>query len=517
LHLTDAIVRVNLTISHLDKNASTERSAMDHLDELDALIGPVAVMDLDQRGLLPPPGKGQVRPSAPGARDRSAGALVGAAIGSALAHPMGGPGGEVRMLVAYAEAVAENGRAAAPAFADQLLSLGVQVEGQAVRRTVRHRRQGAPWYAAAPPSFGGGAVLRAVADGVAWRSEPRWRPLSAALGAVVTHAHPEAVDASRRMAKAVARLVNDPRHPRGIPAGQRPRGPVPPTASACLEAAFGLVRRHPNAEAALLAASRLDASAHLVAPLVGALVGARAGIASLPRHWVRALPGPHELEALARRLDPGQPAGDGPAPGHVWFLLDRSGSMSSLRGAVVEGFNAFVAEQRDGASATTRLTLAQFDSEDPFEVVIDDQPIGTVRRLRRFEPRGMTPLYDAIGSILDAAERPDADEDHLVVIFTDGLENASRRWSQAAIFDRIRAKKAEGWTFVFMGANQDSYASGASMGVDGGSISNYAASPDGVRRASASLSRATRSWRQKDRAQRRADQDDFFEGLKEAE
>ena len=55
--------------------------------------------------------------------------------------------------------------------------------------------------------------------------------------------------------------------------------------------------------------------------------------------------------------------------------------------------------------------------------------------------------------------------DQLVVVLTDGNENASRRWTRAAIFDRITRLQEQGWTFVFLGANQDSYATGGALGV----------------------------------------------------
>jgi Mg-chelatase subunit ChlD len=210
---------------------------------------------------------------------------------------------------------------------------------------------------------------------------------------------------------------------------------------------------------------------------------------------------------------------------HIGFVLDRSGSMKHLVSDVVGGFATFVAEQRQEPGRCS-VTVAQFDSQDPFEVLVDDVPVAEVTGLDdRYFARGLTPLYDAIGSMIGRCEerlsaRASAGEpadDQLVVIFTDGLENASRRWRQRGIFDRIEEKKAEGWTFVFMGANQDSYAAGGDMGMAAGSISNFSASPIGTRTAFSSASRAMAMYRRKGRPARLADQDDFFGGVKEAE
>lgn len=206
----------------------------------------------------------------------------------------------------------------------------------------------------------------------------------------------------------------------------------------------------------------------------------------------------------------------------IWFLLDRSGSMGAIAEYVVQSFDEFVAEQRNEAGEAA-MTLIQFDGENPQDVLIDAQPLAGIGSIAgRFAPRGMTPLYDAIGMLLDRAEahvdKSGADPaDQLVVIMTDGHENASRRWTAGAIFERIAALRAAGWTFVFLGANQDSYATGASMGVGEGNTSNFTASPESVLAAGRGLTRAVSGWRAKPRASRIADADDFWDGIKEAE
>src|SRR5262245_66644489 len=90
---------------------------------------------------------------------------------------------------------------------------------------------------------------------------------------------------------------------------------------------------------------------------------------------------------------------------HLWFLLDRSGSMQSIRGAVVEGLAEFLKEQHN-ADPKALFTLTQFDDVDPQEVVIDGRPLADVAPLTSegYEPRGSTPLYDAIGTLVERVD-----------------------------------------------------------------------------------------------------------------
>jgi len=206
----------------------------------------------------------------------------------------------------------------------------------------------------------------------------------------------------------------------------------------------------------------------------------------------------------------------------IWYLLDRSGSMGAIAEYVVQGYDEFVAEQRKEKGEAT-MTLVQFDGEDIHDVVFDARPLAEVKSIAgRFEPRGTTPLHDAIALLLDRAEahlrHSGADPaDQLVVIFTDGHENASRRWTAPATFERIEGLRKAGWTFVFAGANQDSYATGSAIGVVEGNTSNFTASPTSVLATHRGLTRSVREWRGKSRSTRLADADDFWGGVKEGE
>jgi hypothetical protein len=213
-------------------------------------------------------------------------------------------------------------------------------------------------------------------------------------------------------------------------------------------------------------------------------------------------------------------------PLHIYFVLDRSGSMQSMAADVIGGFNGFLADQKvDGADAV--MTLIQFDSQDSHEVLTDAIAIGEVQPLssRTFQPRSGTPLYDAMGhAIADATirvERLGASkgqvEEIMFVTFTDGGENQSVEYTREMIFDLITKREADGWTFAYLGANQDAYAEGGKIGYSAGGTQNFAADSRGSRAAFASLSSAVVKRRHKIRSGEQFDKRDLFEGDKAAE
>ena len=153
---------------------------------------------------------------------------------------------------------------------------------------------------------------------------------------------------------------------------------------------------------------------------------------------------------------------------HLYFLLDRSGSMHSIRTDTMDGFDAFIAEQR-GAPGRCRVTLARFDQE--YDEVYADRDLGDVPPLE-LTPRGSTALLDALGRLITTAgERlaalPEEQRPGTVVVgvMTDGLENASREWSHPRIKTLIDQQTRDyGWQFLYLGADQDAIEEGAKMG-----------------------------------------------------
>lgn len=167
-------------------------------------------------------------------------------------------------------------------------------------------------------------------------------------------------------------------------------------------------------------------------------------------------------------------------PNLTWlvFLLDRSGSMQSIKSDVIGGFGAFIAEQREGEGRCT-ATLAQFDTE--YEVVYRGLDLEQVPPLK-LHPRGRTALLDSMGKLitdtaaqidaLPEAERPGT---VIVAIMTDGLENASGEWRRPDIKALVEQQTNDhGWEFLYMGADQDAVEVGRGLGVKDGQAITYA-------------------------------------------
>jgi hypothetical protein len=175
---------------------------------------------------------------------------------------------------------------------------------------------------------------------------------------------------------------------------------------------------------------------------------------------------------------------------HLYFLLDRSGSMQSIREDTVGGFDAFIAEQREQPGECL-VTLAQFD--DQYELVYADRPIQEVPGLV-LQPRGTTALLDAIGRLVtDAgaglAALPEAERPGTIIvgIMTDGHENASKEWTHAAIKDLIQQQtQTYAWEFLYMGADQDAIEVGTGLGVPAARSVTYSRASAGVAMASTS-------------------------------
>jgi len=164
----------------------------------------------------------------------------------------------------------------------------------------------------------------------------------------------------------------------------------------------------------------------------------------------------------------------------IAVVLDRSGSMGGLEEATIAGLNQFLRGQR-AAEGQTLLTLVQFD--DQYEVNRDLADLKVVPDLTRadYQPRGSTALLDAVGRTItdlgnQLAAMPEATRPGkvIVVIQTDGFENASREYNYARIQDMITHQREKyAWDFVFLGANQDAIASGAALGIAGASSLSY--------------------------------------------
>ncbi len=181
----------------------------------------------------------------------------------------------------------------------------------------------------------------------------------------------------------------------------------------------------------------------------------------------------------------------------IEFLLDETGSMDSCRDTTISGFNEYVNSQKNNEGECL-FTLTKFDSHG-LRTPYTDLNIKNVPVLTRagYEPNAMTNLYDAIGLRIKALEERAAAKSgsvsKLMVIMTDGKDNQSREFTSDSIKKMIAAKEAEGWSFAFLGANQDAWQVGQQFGMSKGNTMTY--DTNNVIGAMATLSAATTTYR----------------------
>lgn len=161
-------------------------------------------------------------------------------------------------------------------------------------------------------------------------------------------------------------------------------------------------------------------------------------------------------------------------PTLVGCVIDRSGSMFGLTDTTIKGFNEFLSEQR---KHNVQLILTLFDT------TVDMQPVQPIDKVADFTDKtyvtgGMTALYDAIGTTINEMDRSPVRKKVLCII-TDGEENQSKEYTADKIKDLLTARE-EKWDVLYLGANQDAFATANLIGVSAGSTANYAATYAGT-------------------------------------
>jgi hypothetical protein len=150
--------------------------------------------------------------------------------------------------------------------------------------------------------------------------------------------------------------------------------------------------------------------------------------------------------------------------------------MHSSKQATISGYNEYIQGLRADKDTEYSVSLTQFDApmtHPELTVLYLDRALADVPELTGadYEPRGNTPLYDAIG---EGIRRVDAkDRAIITLIITDGQENSSTEFTKASVKALIKSKEDEGWTFAFLGADIDSYAVGGAIGMAAGNTANY--------------------------------------------
>jgi len=172
---------------------------------------------------------------------------------------------------------------------------------------------------------------------------------------------------------------------------------------------------------------------------------------------------------------------------HNMLILDESGSMHSIYHQALTGANETIqstrAAQEKYPEQDHRFTFVTFNTIAPgIKTVIDDEPVTGVRDLTEsdYNPAAGTPLYDAMGQSITALERKVKEGDSvLVTVITDGYENSSREYSGAAVKALVARLREKGWTFVYIGANQDAVEVAKGLSID--NSLNFDASAEGTR------------------------------------
>ncbi len=183
------------------------------------------------------------------------------------------------------------------------------------------------------------------------------------------------------------------------------------------------------------------------------------------------------------------------------MILDASGSMYDLTRDTIGGYNSMIDKQRreEGEAVVSLVTFNDYST-----VLCDRLPIEKVEPLtdRQYIAGGCTALIDAIGGAIHHISnvhkyiRPeDVPERTLFVIITDGMENASRKYSSSEVKRRIAEKEKDGWEFIFLGANIDAVETAATIGIRKRNAVNFICDEVAMPKVMDSVSRAMSSMR----------------------
>lgn len=185
----------------------------------------------------------------------------------------------------------------------------------------------------------------------------------------------------------------------------------------------------------------------------------------------------------------------------IAVVLDRSGSMESMRDDAIGGFNSFLKEQQE-APGEALFTLVQFDYE--FITVHDGVPIKDVPKLDRntFVPRGGTALLDAIGqtvNVMEAKIGKMAEDEKpsrmIVAILSDGAENQSKEFKKHDIKKIIEERSKTGWDFMFLSAGLDQFADAHEIGIASAMYAQGSTGPKGARGVTGAVGARVASYR----------------------
>lgn len=183
---------------------------------------------------------------------------------------------------------------------------------------------------------------------------------------------------------------------------------------------------------------------------------------------------------------------------HISLVLDRSGSIQSVKSDMEGALNKFIEDQQKLPGECT-LSLYQFD--DQIDVIYEFQDMLLSGKIS-ITPRGYTSLHDAMArailgtqSYIENMEEDSKPERVIVVTITDGLENSSKEFNSEKIKEMVGNLEKQNWQFIFLGADQDAVMTAESLGVKSANSLTFNKNVRGIAAASASLTKAAYNYR----------------------
>lgn len=164
----------------------------------------------------------------------------------------------------------------------------------------------------------------------------------------------------------------------------------------------------------------------------------------------------------------------------VIFILDKSGSMRYYTDETIRGFNTMLDVQRK-EEGRAYITTVLFNEKSVY--LHEREEIEKVKKLTRkdYEAGGCTALLDAVGDAIEKAGRSRCGNKTVVIVITDGLENASVNYTYKEIREKIASRRLQGWEFIFLGANIDVAAEAEKIGIPMRRAAGYCQDDEGVR------------------------------------
>jgi len=166
------------------------------------------------------------------------------------------------------------------------------------------------------------------------------------------------------------------------------------------------------------------------------------------------------------------------------LLLDSSGSMAEGIEETIQAFNAYIRGLNDDEeTAKFIMSVSHFNSIGGVTTLSEDVAPGDVSFLDRanYVPNGGTPLYDAIAEVIDrAAQTSKTGDNVMVIIQTDGHENASKKWIHESIKSKIMERQAQGWEFIYLAKGLDAMDAGAQIGIYASNTISYDSETSGM-------------------------------------